>query len=183
MHRVLGLVNISNNVGAASGTNKDRLAGTRECEGQLPSRWRIATRGRASRVNVGARVIPRIPRSGAARVTIGRAQDASGLWREEVTIFVHVGMPPRFVGMVGISNLTTRRRRCVCKRTVASAQTVLGWAGGMSCGHAEGAERQGEREEGLGGEPIIPQCRLGLTEQVGQCRSASDLGPGRHSSS
>ena len=42
---------------------------------------------------------------------------------------------------------------------------------------------QGEREEGLGGEPIIPQWRFGFAEQVGQCRSASDLGPGRHSDS
>jgi hypothetical protein len=99
-------------------------------------------------------------------------------------------VPPRLARTLVGNNSIIRRSDVIGRtvanamdiggRTVASAETILGRAGGMSRGHAEGADTQGEREEGLGGEPNVPYFRSGFAEQVGQCRSASDLGPGRH---
>ena len=47
------------------------------------------------------------------------------------------------------------------------------------CGTNSGGRGEGAEAEGRG----ATQCRRGLTAQVGQCRSASDLGPGRQASS
>ena len=184
MQMGLRRVLISNNTRAACSTDKHRRARTSGRGGQLPSRWRIAAQGRTSRIDVSARVIMRIARSGAAGVTVRRSQNVSGQRTKEVAIFVLVDIVPlRFVILFGISPLSTRCLGSDVIHTVASAGAVLGRAGSMTCGDAKGAEMQGGREEGNHREPVALQWKLGSTEQLGQCRSASDLGPARQSCS